>query len=629
MASNQAINYAPQCGNLTVESLMFYSNNVVGNLSYLKSAPSYHDICKYLINCPLAEALTKSPSLVYQHLLRKFWCTATAYDPNPLINDSEARPLKEYIIKLLVKNGQKLLLLDYKTFVETTRLDYAKGTYIVYSLLTGTKVDIEEIIYSDLITRLTNKSRQRYVSYPKFVSCALEVLLGPDYTQDESFGSSPTIPKKKKGKSQTVTPTLPQSQALEASGSLPQKRKKPQSKKTPTKTKVTSPPKPMEGSKLSHLVSSGTVSDPKDLERNIQLVGAAKITSFPEGPHGEKDSEGFKPPTDMELLTHPYPLGPDVEYLVDENQSTRLRYRSLTRNKSEPSYEGELDNQPLILSTVADVQALLQSNDESDNNVLGAGDEMDEDIPPTDKEAQSSPPNQEQPESPHAQESGSDSSCPEALKKFDIILPLTKRQLVKYIQKISQAIYDRLSADSWDKHKEASISMLILGHPLKAVKEDHALNKKVLEATKAFTANSNNITELLSLTKTFDFSGLKAKSSTSLAWNVGHRLTQNKHTQSRMESDLSSLKKDTSEIKRPANVRGGEIVTPAVTEEHPSHIEGENAYMDTDKAAEKESNTQNLELIQVHIIRQPIQTEVISPLIFFQTYLIITCLCIA
>ncbi|GJX09746.1 hypothetical protein Tco_0199605 [Tanacetum coccineum] len=53
-------------------------------------------------------------------------------------------------------------------------------------------------------------------------------------------------------------------------------------------------------------------------------------------------------------------------------------------------------------------------------------------------------------------------------------------------------------------------------HPLmkklmwEAVKEDPALNKKVVEATEAYTTNSNNITELLSLARTFDFSGLKS-----------------------------------------------------------------------------------------------------------------------
>ncbi|GKE77278.1 hypothetical protein Tco_1543398 [Tanacetum coccineum] len=124
-------------------------------------------------------------------------------------------------------NGEKLLILDFKTFCEATSLDYNKGTYvfhpsfearilftfviqvlsenyssakhvnsiqqlIAYCLLIGTKVD-GEIIYSDLITRLTYKSRQKYVSYPRFVSCALEVLLGTEYTQDDKFGSLPNV----------------------------------------------------------------------------------------------------------------------------------------------------------------------------------------------------------------------------------------------------------------------------------------------------------------------------------------------------------------------------------------------------------------------------------------------------
>ncbi|GKB23007.1 retrovirus-related pol polyprotein from transposon TNT 1-94 [Tanacetum coccineum] len=56
---------------------------------------------------------------------------------------------------------------------------------IVFSLLTRTKIDIGEIIFSDLVTRLMAKSRQNYVSYPKFISCALERLLGSNYSQDQ------------------------------------------------------------------------------------------------------------------------------------------------------------------------------------------------------------------------------------------------------------------------------------------------------------------------------------------------------------------------------------------------------------------------------------------------------------
>ncbi|GKF83934.1 hypothetical protein Tco_0248832, partial [Tanacetum coccineum] len=58
----------------------------------------------------------------------------------------------------------------------------------------------------------------------------------------------------------------------EALGALSKKRQKPKSKKTPTKTQVTSPTGPIEGSEQSHSVSSGNVPDPHDSERNIQLA---------------------------------------------------------------------------------------------------------------------------------------------------------------------------------------------------------------------------------------------------------------------------------------------------------------------------------------------------------------------
>ncbi|GKB57436.1 hypothetical protein Tco_0913622 [Tanacetum coccineum] len=110
------------------------------------------------------------------------------------------------------------------------------------------------------------KSRQNYVSYPRFVSCGLEVLLGLEYSQDEKFGSLPNVlsplnftrdpsevipielrasmiavnnlesavtplpfleMKKKREKSQTMSQPTPNIQGPEASKAVPQKRKKP------------------------------------------------------------------------------------------------------------------------------------------------------------------------------------------------------------------------------------------------------------------------------------------------------------------------------------------------------------------------------------------------------------------
>ncbi|GJR88408.1 hypothetical protein Tco_0212419 [Tanacetum coccineum] len=83
-------------------------------------------------------------------------------------------------------------------------------------------------------------------------------------------------------------------------------------------------------------------------------------------------------------------LWTDAKYMVDQTQSTRLRYRSLRKNKGETSSEVEPNNQTLLLSTAADAQALLLSDEElmkeSEDDVFKAGDEMDEDIHHIDEE---------------------------------------------------------------------------------------------------------------------------------------------------------------------------------------------------------------------------------------------------
>ncbi|GJW24002.1 retrovirus-related pol polyprotein from transposon TNT 1-94 [Tanacetum coccineum] len=589
---------------------------------------------------------------------------------DPPADETQSRLFKVYLIKFSMMNCKKPLNLDFKTFTKSTGLDYNNGEYvahpspevvkaelakivtnpsyldktpvfknsfrvawrilftfviqvlngnysstkqinsiqqmIAFCLMAMTKVKIGEIIYNDLVTKLTNKSRQKYISYLRFVSYALEVFLDTQCTQDKKFRSllgimMSTLPfsrKKKKVKSHTVTPTLPKSHGPKASGVLSKKRQKPKSKKTPTETKVTPSTRPMEGSEKSHLVSLSNVPNPRDPERNIQLAGGnvqptdkglpsmisdkgtAKTTLLPKGPHVDKDSEGLKPPADMEPLTNHVvdPSRIDAKYKADQTQSDRLRYRSLTKKEGKTSSEVEPDSETLQIKIFVDVQALLLSNDEivhesDDEEVFAVGEEMDDVIPPTCKEVQYPPPNTDKPESSHSHatdESNSNSSCPE-LNKFDNIPPLTERQLVKYLRKVSRVLFNRISEDQWEKHEEATVSYVdlrasiegnsteradllkalngvtkILKAVQEVVKEDPALNKNVLKATEAYTANSNNITELLSLAKTFDFFDLKslfetvkadldahndhletwAKSSTSMAWNVGPKLTK-------------------------------------------------------------------------------------------------------
>ncbi|GJV95199.1 hypothetical protein Tco_1546776 [Tanacetum coccineum] len=145
--------------------------------------------------------------------------------------------------------------------------------------------------------------------------------------------------------------------------------------------------------------------------------------------------------------------------------------------------------------------------------------------------------------------------------------PLIRDCLPQFLMKEAVASYADLKSEIEGFHDAAykALSKVIQD----AVKEDHALNKKVIEATKAYTKNSTNLTKLLSLIKSFDFQGLKslveslqasalrqdehlaewAKSSTSMAWNLGPRLTSIESTQVTLRSKISSLKQDSSDIK--------------------------------------------------------------------------------
>nr|GEU82055.1 copia protein [Tanacetum cinerariifolium] len=218
MASNQAIEYAHQCGDLTVESFVFQTNNVVGNFNYPPTIPAYKPICKFLMNCPLKTAFTKCPSVFYKNFLMEFWCTVIAYDPNPPVDETKSLPLKEYLIRFLVMNVKKPLTLDFKTFTTSTGLDYNNGAYIAHPSPEVVKAELAKIVtnpsYLDknpCLEELFSRSLENSSHI-----CDSEELLGLEYTQDEKF--------RKKGKSQTMTLTLPKSQGFEASVSLSKKR---------------------------------------------------------------------------------------------------------------------------------------------------------------------------------------------------------------------------------------------------------------------------------------------------------------------------------------------------------------------------------------------------------------------
>ncbi|GJR97870.1 hypothetical protein Tco_0270044 [Tanacetum coccineum] len=139
---------------------------------------------------------------------------------------------------------------------------------IALSLLTEMKIDIGDIIYNDLVTRLTNTPRKKYVAYLRSISCVLERLLNTYYTQDAALGSTPLVLTSmsptpslekvgKKKKSQTITKPKPTSYSPEASGVPPKVTKGKRQSKTKqssliqTNLKLTKEKEPLEGTDTS------------------------------------------------------------------------------------------------------------------------------------------------------------------------------------------------------------------------------------------------------------------------------------------------------------------------------------------------------------------------------------------
>ncbi|GJU59270.1 hypothetical protein Tco_1237036 [Tanacetum coccineum] len=278
-----------------------------------------------------------------------------------------------------------------------------------------------------------------------------------------------------------MTPTLPKSQGPEASGALYKKRQKPKSKNQPTETKVT-PPKPTKGSEQSHSVSSGTVPDPQDLKRNIQLASTGlpytldegsrtvKTALHPEGSLGDKDSGGNKPPADMETINLIVVdlSGIGAKYQVDQTQSTRLRYQSLTKNKGKTSYEVKPNTEPLQLQTFDDVQAFLLSEDDLDKE------SDEEEVLATGRTWMRIFKLLKNPD----------------LKKFDNTLPLTERQLIKYLRKMSRVLFNRIAETQWEQHKEAAVSYADLKTRIEEYYDKNVAHKDQIDKLVASTMST-------------------------------------------------------------------------------------------------------------------------------------------
>nr|GEW48785.1 hypothetical protein [Tanacetum cinerariifolium] len=460
---------------------------ILGGKLVCWSAKKQQSVAMSLAEAEYVAAAWCCASIIWMksQLSEEFWSIVVDLDPFPSTDEPEKYPLKEFLIKFLILTRQRPLTLDFNTFYSSTGLDCNNGKDVDHPTPEVVKKELGKIsinpsyLYKTpvlknsfpmawriLFTFLIQDKKIRFLpptlsncNFTKDPSKVTKIILTAHMidmnNRKDSVSPASLVAKPKKRKSQTVTSTLP-----------------------------------------------------KDITFMTPDEGTAKTTPRPDGSHGDKNSGGNKPPTNIEPqnLTDVDLSGTGAKYQEDQTQSSKLRYQSLTRIEVEPSYEGDLDTQPMILSYV-DVQAILLSEDEaqeSEEDILGDSEEMDG--------------------NPYS----------------------TINDLYKGLEFIT-----------W-----------LLKEIINSVKDDPATNKKIKEASETLAKISTQTTEILSLVRSFDFSALQStvkniqdhtfkqeealvvwmKSSTNKAWNIGSRILGLERVQAYIKSSMT-LQEDTISIK--------------------------------------------------------------------------------
>ncbi|GKE79978.1 hypothetical protein Tco_1549978, partial [Tanacetum coccineum] len=160
----------------------------------------------------------------------------------------------------------------------------------------------------------------------------------------------------------------------------------------------------------------------------------------------------------------------------------------------------------------------------------------------------------------------------------------------------SMSSLDKSSATISDLYKILNVITGILKDISNVVKDDPATNQKLNKATETYAKISSNITEQEEASVAW------MKSSTNMAWNIGSRMTRVKLSQKALKQDISSLRKDTSEIKsmmiemyhafrgQPSSAPSGNVTPTLALTDIKANVKGENA--NTTATEEPPSNTE-------------------------------------
>ncbi|GJZ31536.1 hypothetical protein Tco_0576583 [Tanacetum coccineum] len=427
----------------------------------------------------------------------EFWCTVVVERPRPTIEDFDPIPLKESSIRFTVKNGKTQLYLEFKTFCQSTRLDYNNGSYAIMPQTEAVKAEL------------------------------LKLGLHNDRNEIE-------------------TPNVLVN-------------------KTPLLTTV----HPDKGTFTSQLLPEGTPTNPKDLGRNIQLTDMGLPSTMVTDLSGVLTLLNIK-----KIFEAGYEMEIDLPYATKEHSQPPLFTDKVT-----PSDE----HHSLLILNLNRKQHNLKNLYPMNTNHL---------------HLKYHNPNHPRSTRNHLNHMTQNHHQRHRTSKIMITTCQLLRGFWQRILKGSPRAhentntslrkYGKILLDFKSQHIEGLNKIITnLKSVQDAVKEDPALNVKVLEATEAYVKNSSNLiklntdmkeiieglrTTLEAIQNTFnaqnDHLATWAESSKSMAWNVGPRLTRIETTQATIQYDLALLKTNTDDIKAygtPIHT-AIPITTPIITE---------------------------------------------------------------
>ncbi|GKA26818.1 hypothetical protein Tco_0712927 [Tanacetum coccineum] len=156
------------------EEITITTNNKVAllypshpNLDY------FREVSDFISKCLLKEAFIRSPTQ-YKEYLSEFWNALRAYYL-PHSSMYVSTPSITIVRPWFATIGRKIGGLDQISNKDAT---------ILYCLANGVKVDYARLIWEDIIHKLSKKTKEKVVPYPRFISLILEYMM-PEYDNEE------------------------------------------------------------------------------------------------------------------------------------------------------------------------------------------------------------------------------------------------------------------------------------------------------------------------------------------------------------------------------------------------------------------------------------------------------------